>query len=506
VADGLTAYLNGVQDRLKTVERERAVAEAKAVAERRRRRVLVVAATLVLMLLIAGISGTTIGLLQAQEKRKLADERYELLQEEHRKTEIEHSRTIANYGTARELVQDIGQRINQIETGISDPKVADLARKQALDKAREQFDKWRSDNPDDAIVHRQAAYLHRYAANVARSLSDFPEAMKAYSAAIRIFEDLMSRFPDIQNYRDDLAQTLSDRAVAEKKMGHLKDASVTLERAWSITEGIQADHRDLPTVRRSIAIILNDRTDVAYRLGLFDEAARLAGQAHEIFDQLKTVPPHQRNPVDPLYAAMTIHRLALSRREFGKTAEALTAHEDAVARMKALTGPKANRDALYWDCEVRRELALTAGQIPSRRQAAVDDLVEVIRVMEKLVAENPLIVFYREGLAAAYLLRGELLLLDSKPELATAALEKSMAVSRELLDRFGALTGSVLVRGQASLALGRARAAVGKNDEAVVDWKRAVAVFEIGVKNDPDNYFHQRGLTASRKLLGKPTK
>jgi tetratricopeptide (TPR) repeat protein len=279
-----------------------------------------------------------------------------------------------------------------------------------------------------------------------------------------------------------------------------------LQQALTITEGIQGEFRNSPGFRRSIAVILNDRTDVVYRLGQFDEAATLAKRAGELFDQLKDLPAKQKNTFDPLYAAMTAHRRALALRELGKTAEALAAHEDAVARMKALLGPKANRDLRYWDCETRRERARTAAAMPERREAAAEDLVEVIRTMETLVAENPQIAFYRESLAAAYLRRGELLFLLNKLEPATAVLEKSMPVSRELLDRFGPLTGSVLVRGQTYLALGKVHAAARKTEDAVADWKNAVQVFGVGVKSDPDNFQHRRGLAEAQQLLQGPAK
>ncbi len=465
-----------------------------------------IAASLVLFVLLAGIAGTTVGLLDARKQRDLANDRFAQLSDANAKTETERGRADKNFGTARALILDMGQRINNLETGVSDTKLTDLARKQALDNAREQFEQFRAESPGDVNIERQAAYLHRYAANVARALSDFRAAATAYTAAIKIYEDLMNRFPDVPNYRDDLAQTLSDRASAEKRMGRLKEASATLDRALALTEGIQGNYRDSSGFRRSLAVILNDQTDVVYRLGRFDEAARLASRAQELFDQLKTVPATQRYPGDPLYAAMAVHRLALARRELGQTALALAAHQDAVARMKALAGPKANRDQRFWEAEVRRELARTASAIPARWEGAASDLVEVIAVMEKLVAENPQLAFYREGLAAAYLWRGELLLELKQPGPAIAALEKSMVVTRELIDRFGPLSGSVLVRGQCSLALGRARKSTGKNDAAAADWKRAVGVFEAGLKVDPDNYHHKRGLTETRQLLGLPAK
>ncbi len=71
VADGLSDYLAGVQERLQQAERERAVAEAKAVEERRRRRVqLALAASILAFTALGGLS-TTYFLQQRAEGARL---------------------------------------------------------------------------------------------------------------------------------------------------------------------------------------------------------------------------------------------------------------------------------------------------------------------------------------------------------------------------------------------------------------------------------------------------
>jgi tetratricopeptide (TPR) repeat protein len=86
VADALTAYLNGVQERLRAAEVARAgeaaraeeatltAAEAneRAKAERRARRIQVIAAGLFLLALAGGIVGTTFGLIRADKARERA--------------------------------------------------------------------------------------------------------------------------------------------------------------------------------------------------------------------------------------------------------------------------------------------------------------------------------------------------------------------------------------------------------------------------------------------------
>jgi tetratricopeptide (TPR) repeat protein len=443
-----------------------------------------VAGALVVLVLLAGLSVSLWQMFRAIDAEKQANQNA--------------ASTKHYFASARGLIAELASRIEGIETGTN--RLPSHERKKTLDSAREQFEQFRTILPDDESVHKQTANLHRYAGNYSRVLGDYLAATDAYAAAINIYEELVTRFPNNPAYRDDLGQTLSDRASAEKRMGRLTEAAQTLQKALKLAEGGRSSLLE-SAYSRSLAIIENDLTDVFYRLGQFDEAARLARQARERLDGLKYISDSEKNPLDPLYGAMTVQRFAMSQRELGEMAVALTAHEDAVDRMKALNGPNANRDMRYWYCEVRRERARTLASVPERSEAASEDLLEVIGMMEKLVKENPEIPYYREGLAAALHWRAELLLLLKRAEPATSALEKSLTVSRELIDRFGNLSASLLVRGRTYLALGRARAAAGKTGEAAAEWKKAVTLFEMGLKADPDNFHHRRGLAEAKRSL-----
>jgi tetratricopeptide (TPR) repeat protein len=351
----------------------------------------------------------------------------------------------------------------------------------------------------------QTAQLHRYAANVSRLLADFPGAMSAYAAALKILDDLATRHPDKSVYRNELALALSDRAMLEKRMGKLKDAAATLDRSLGVLEGTAISGKESPYRRTlTVALLELDRAEVAYRSGRFDDFSRYASRGSEMLDSLKTAPAAQRIPAELLYAAIAVKRRGMALRELGDAAGALALHDDSVARMKNLNGPKASRDVLFHDCESRRERALTATAVPERRAAAAADLDEVIKVNEKLVTDYPQIAFYREGLAGDYLCRGELLTLLGKPDEAAAELAKSLAVSHELLKRHGNLSDSLLVRAKTYLALGKAQAAAGKNDEAQGHWKSAITMFETALKADPDNAHHRRGLAEARTRVGPP--
>jgi serine/threonine-protein kinase len=73
VADGLSSYLNGVQERALAAERERAVAVARAIEERRRRKVQLALAASVLALSTLGGLSTTYYLQQRQARAAAVD-------------------------------------------------------------------------------------------------------------------------------------------------------------------------------------------------------------------------------------------------------------------------------------------------------------------------------------------------------------------------------------------------------------------------------------------------
>ncbi len=490
----------------------------------RRHKGQVVAASLVILSLVAGVIGTTFAMFEAKRQKVYAEKGWE-------RAETEKTRAEQNFATAREIIMSMGSQINVMETGQRDPKLADEARRQALDAARSQFEQFRATQPDDLIVLAQAAALHRYAGNVSRTLSEHALALDAYNKSIQITEDLTKRFPAEPEYSITLALTLGDLGALQRLMGKLNESAASLDRAVKIAEGLpamnfdayfgklpgmhKANEAELADNRRRFSNFAFDKTlgwtevdraKIAYYRGLFEDSARFATRAKERLDQLKLAPDEVRHAMDPLLAVIAVDHLAVAWRELGRTEEALAAHEDAIARMKSIVGPKASRDALFWGCEVRRARAQTAAAIPQRRAAEANELVEVGRLAEKLVDDYPQVAFYREKLAETYLIRGELLTLMGQLEPAAAELAKSLAVSRVLIDRFGVLSDSMLVRGRTFLAIGRERAAAGKNDEAIANWKNAAKVFELSLRFDSENFHHRRGLAEAERALKPPAK
>jgi serine/threonine-protein kinase len=134
VADALTAYLDGVQERAQAAERERAVAVARAVEERRRRRVQLALAASVLLLVTLGGAGAW-WLRQARLERQQQEALYESqLREQRLERQAEQDRQRIEHDAAVERV--VGHVVTLRDQAVAHPE--DVSRWQGALAAAEQ--------------------------------------------------------------------------------------------------------------------------------------------------------------------------------------------------------------------------------------------------------------------------------------------------------------------------------------------------------------------------------
>jgi serine/threonine-protein kinase len=442
-------------------------------------------------LILTAIVGLSLGsaLLWREERRTRT---------EFDRAEREHQTAEHNFETVRATVLEMGRQIEEIETGASDPQKSDRKRKAALDAARKEFEHFVAENPNDRVLKKQLAALHRFAANVSRLLGDFPEAEKAYQASIALWEELAAADPDDATYCDNLAQTLFDQSTVQKRAGHLRDALKTLGRSAALVEEIK-DHIPPAFYQRTLASALLNRSDVEFRLGDFAAAEKSAARAVELYDVLKDAPPGQANPIDAILAAIAVRDRGAALREMGRIPEALKVLDDAVARTDALAGPNAGRDVRHNSHRNQLERATTRVRTETGAADALRELNTVIEGADKLVADFPQAPMYKEVVAEALVRRGELTA-KTASEKALADFDRALLITRELIDKHGQQPDHIGLRGEAYIGKGQLLVAEGKQSAAGECFDRAVKVFEIALKLDPDNVQLRRDLDRARPL------
>ncbi len=412
----------------------------------------------------------------------------------------ERQRAERNFETSRALAIELSNKIESFETGLGSQGQTDLARKAALDSARATFDKFRAERPDDRPLQRQAAALHRYAANLSRLLNDNAGAEKAYSTSIGIREQLVESDPDAFDDRDDLAQALRDFGTFQKRIGRLKEAAKTLERAAALAEETK-DHLPESSYRRTLGTILMDRADVEYRKGEFTAAEASVQKGGELLDRLEDAPKAELNPIDPLLAAIAQVGRAMSLRELGRIPEAIRVHDNAVARLEAMGGATGTRDVRHSTNKAKLERAITRGRLADDREGTVVELAGVLQAADKLIAEYPGAPIYKEVQVGAWLVRAELATALGRPKSASEDLAKALAATRELLTKHENQPDHIGLRARAYLLLGRLAAGEKKPADAEKSLDTAIKVYGFAVQFDPDHFGYRLGLEEATKEL-----
>jgi tetratricopeptide (TPR) repeat protein len=190
VADALTAYLNGVQERLQTAQRERAVALAREAEQRKRRKVYLALAATVLVAVLGGTAGAGIYLMQAQQVAKdkevaaateqgrlgrNGDEVRRLLGETAKALEAGHA------AKAEQLLAAAGERMNEGGADESSPQFEQLQKDLAVLIDLDRFDVFRW-TPVDNKAHEMPAEASWFRAALSR-IGLTPESVPAAAAA-----------------------------------------------------------------------------------------------------------------------------------------------------------------------------------------------------------------------------------------------------------------------------------------------------------------------------------
>jgi tetratricopeptide (TPR) repeat protein len=238
VADELTAYLNGVQERLRAAEIAGAQAQERARAERRTRRIQMIAAGLLLLVLSGGIVGTSIGLFQA----KRAQEQAEFAQGEEKKR-------------ADELQKVSGfqaQMLHQVDaTNAGVQLMADLRARHAAVLAKNQL-------PDADKAARNAAFERELALV---NSTDAAVTMLDRTVLTPAVDAIGAQFEDQPLVDASLRTTL---ASVYRKLGRAREALALYQRAYDLrAAALGADHLDTLAAQSGIGQELGELQQLA---------------------------------------------------------------------------------------------------------------------------------------------------------------------------------------------------------------------------------------------------
>jgi serine/threonine protein kinase len=346
---------------------------------------LVLAASLILLALVAGVIGTTWGLIRAEQQRAvmerqrdrarqaietvLSDQAIDQLtrekklrpeQEDFLSKLIQYYAESAEGGGATEQERSrqalayfrIG-RMNQILGRFQDSenayRLAVAIRRQLVADfpTQPQF------RLDLALSHNALGVLHRKTGS--------REAEAAFAEALVILKQLAAEFPGASEYRQALAGIHNNLGNVFHDSGRLKEAEDAHINALAIRKQLAADFPTLPNIRRALAM---SHSNLGW---LFRSSERLPQAELAYRDavalQRQQVAEFPNQPELRMELAKYLFSLSNMLRDTARPTEAQTAHAEALAIYQQLVAEFPNRQ------DIRQELA---DKVPQDANAASD--------------------------------------------------------------------------------------------------------------------------------------
>jgi serine/threonine protein kinase/tetratricopeptide (TPR) repeat protein len=360
----------------------------------RRNKGPVLAASLVTLALVAGVVGTTLGMLRATKaeadaKREAGEKTVALGQKEAAlaTAEANEIQAIAAQKEAQENLQHALAAVDQMLTRVADdkliyvPQMEQIRRELLLDALRF-YEKFLEKQNDDPVVRREAAFAYQRVGRIHNELGQYQDAERAFRKAFEIFDDLgPTVFADPALLREMVACHI-EFSWPLGALGKNEEARQSYRRAVEIADKL--DRKD-PANRHCI---LNIRNGWA--------AALTSQQPDEAEKMLKD----NLTLADDAYSLEAVYRgLGCVFRITGRLTQAEEAFGQAVkcAQQVAADSPSAN----WVQACLANDLRELAGMISRnmRPTEAEETLGRAILILDRLATDFPSGPGYRKTLA-----------------------------------------------------------------------------------------------------------
>ena len=409
----------------------------------------VLAAGLVLLSLVAGIVGTTWGLLRAEQRRVQAEtaraeeatqrgiaqanEAKALLakQEETRQraiAEAEKQRAIESRNRALDALRaTTGEDVEKL---IGEKKALSPNERAYLEAIAKRWQLFSTQEGNDQLSRSISGEGHLRVAHLWDQLGRREDALLEHEQAEKIYRELVEEFPKVSDYTQDLATCCNNLGLVLDHLGRRVEALAKLRVGLSINKKLTEDFPDQADYRRSLAGNYHNMAIVSDELGNKTEALESYLQGLEIEEALVKEFPDQ-----PVYRS----RVAVSRSNLGALLVSMGQHLQAQEHYdQALS----IREKLVADFPTQTEyfeqLSTSYNNYGNlldalgRSEEAVKRYRSAVSIKQKLVADYPGVPEYTSSLASTYNnLASQLRTLGQNAE-AVSIYRKSMAICENL--------------------------------------------------------------------------
>jgi serine/threonine protein kinase/tetratricopeptide (TPR) repeat protein len=433
-----------------------------------RRHAAAVAAGIVLLLaLVAGIAGTTTGLVLARRERDRAE---------------------ASSRQARRAVDQFFTRVSE-ERLLNQPGLHPL-RKTLLQDAQRFYEEFLDQRGGDPALRAELAAARARAAKITGEIGSPARAVPQFEQAVALWESLAAAQPGNSDYPQELAHTLNDLGVMLMRLEGRRDEALRIfRRAEGLLEPlVAADPRSVPR-RHELSLVLQNIGQIQFEQGQPPKAIETLQKVLVIEAQLAAEDP---KALAPRISMAKVH---------GLLGQALMLQPDG-------TGPalESCQKAVELREEVARErpeladqsylLAMDLGdlnvvqQMAGKLDSALRSDRRAIEILERLDRQYPGVLNYQGGLASTYNMISDLHRRRREPAESLAFARKARAMLDRLVSEHPKDVYSRIDLAKANNNIGRVHQQSGDPVEALRSFQRAVDLYESLPELDPRNSYN----------------
>jgi serine/threonine protein kinase len=389
-----------------------------------------IAASLVLLALLAGVAGTTWGLLRAVKERDAKDA---ALKAEQRAREDETKAREQAFAALRTMTADV------VERKFAQGAVLTEDDRAFLRGVIAQYDAFAAIKEEDADSRAARAEGRFRVGKMRLRLGEFPEAERDFEQALTVREQLAAGFPSRPDFQNDLSQSHLYRGGLLYTLGRVKEAVEEYDEARTILKQLAANFPFRPEFRQDLALSHRRLAVLLRYTGRMKEAEQDFEEALAILKQLAAdFPSRTEYRLDLAYCHQNRGNI---RWELGRVKEAEQDYDQAVSIAKHLAAefpaPPDFRHALAMIYSNRGELLRTAGRLKEAEQ----DFDQAVSIEKQLAADFPAPPDFRQLLAFCHGNRGELLIAMGRLQQAEQDLSQALSLFKQLAADFPAVIG-----------------------------------------------------------------
>jgi serine/threonine protein kinase/tetratricopeptide (TPR) repeat protein len=398
----------------------------------RRHRGAVLAVSAIVLLFLAGLGGTTAGLLWAlAAKAQVATER-DLKEEARRQAVLERDQKDENWRKARRYLQTTTHEVMEELLGRS-VQLTDQHR-DFLKKVIAYHEDLAAGRADDPWARQSQAEGYFLVGLMRHKLGEDEGAETAYRRAVDLQKKLAADCPDQPEFPYDLALSLNNLGDLLNRTGRTEEAEATYGEALALRRRLVADFPDRPEFHHELSSSLVSHGQLLGDTARPREAEEAYREALKLSKRL--VADHPKQPAYRQDLAIASDSLAILLTRTSRPKEAEAVWREAVAGRRALA---ASYPAIP---DYRDELALTLANLGShlrdhgQPKPAEDAFTEALALSKQLAADFPNRPAFRSHLAACQYNRGILLRITSRSREAEAAWRDVLALRSQLAADF----------------------------------------------------------------------